>query len=108
VGLLLILCIAGDPATAQSHTAELSCSSAIVLPAECYRRLGLVGGVLLGAAICRHVEGPDESCTWPAVRGGIGGGVVLGLLGLLIGAQFPKGGTEPAPADSAACDTVPP
>jgi MFS family permease len=134
-GLLFALCLAGDAAAAQDRAPEPGCAVAIVLPAACYRRfdndvravavadrvpdhryeglaigggIGLVGGFILGGAICRHTEGPDESCTWPAVRGGLGAGAVLGLLGLLIGGQFPKGEEERVPADSIPRDTVPP
>ena len=52
--------------------------------------LGLVGGVLLGAAICGQSEDPDSSGAGCIIAGGLGMGVLTGFLGMMVGAQFPK------------------
>jgi hypothetical protein len=123
LGLLL----AGPTAVAPLH-AQASCSIVVVVPSrECFRQsdpdfhhqplgpktadyryeglaigagVGVLAGVLIGVAVCHEVEDPDQNCVWPGVRGALGGGLVLGLLGALIGAQFPK--EETAPEDSTA------
>lgn len=63
--------------------------------------LGAVGGGLLGAVACGQSDDPDFNCTGAVLGIGLLGGGLGGLIGLLVGAQFPK---EPktAPADSTA------
>jgi hypothetical protein len=132
--ILFILSAAGNGAAAQDRTSEAGCATAIVLPAECYRRLdraargeaaarapdhryeglaigagaGAVLGVLGGLAVCGQSDDPDKNCAWWAVQGGLGLGALGGLTGLLIGGLFPKEDKESVPADSIPRDTVPP
>jgi hypothetical protein len=63
--------------------------------------LGAVGGGLLGAVVCAQADDANQDCTKATIGVGLVGGGLGGLLGLLIGAQFPK---EPktAPANSTA------
>ena len=53
--------------------------------------IGVVGGALLGAAICRNSEQSDKNCTGSTVGGGLIVGLVLAIPGALIGGQIPKG-----------------
>ena len=52
--------------------------------------IGLVGGALLGAALCEHSEESNRSCSGSTVGGGLIFGLVLGIPGALIGGQIPK------------------
>ncbi len=63
--------------------------------------LGAVGGGLLGAVACGQSDDANQDCTKAVLGIGLLGGGLGGLIGLLVGAQFPK---EPktAPADSTA------
>jgi hypothetical protein len=135
LGLVLLLGVAEGEAAAQHRAAEPGCATAVVLPAECYRRFdraargevaagrapdhryeglaigagaGAVLGVLGGLAVCGQSDDPDKNCAWWAVQGGLGLGALGGLTGLLIGGLFPKEDKEPMPADSIPRDTVPP
>jgi hypothetical protein len=63
--------------------------------------IGAVVGVLGGLAVCGQSDDPNTSCAQFAIGGGLGLGLLGGLTGLLIGAQFPKE-PEAAPPDSAA------
>jgi hypothetical protein len=62
--------------------------------------IGAVLGVLVGVWACQMSEDPDANCTTRGVVGGLGGAVGVGFIGMMIGAQFPKGEQEPAPGDS--------
>jgi hypothetical protein len=62
--------------------------------------IGAVLGVLVGIWACQMSEDPDANCATRGVVGGLGGAVLVGFVGMMIGAQFPKGDQEPAPADS--------
>jgi hypothetical protein len=105
------------------------CQPVIVPPSECFRQadsspqrvenlsarvpdhryegraigavLGAIGGGLLGAVACGQSDDPDFNCTKAVLGIGLGVGVLGGLTGLLIGAQFPKG-PKTEPADSTA------
>jgi hypothetical protein len=62
---------------------------------------GVIGaglGVLVGLWACEQAGDPDDSCAEAAVGGGLGGAALLGFLGMMIGAQFPK--ETRAPSDS--------
>jgi hypothetical protein len=63
--------------------------------------VGAAVGILGGLAVCGQSDDPDTSCAKLATAGGLGLGLLGGLTGLLIGAQFPKE-PEAAPPDSAA------
>ena len=67
--------------------------------------LGFVGGLLLGLAICGQSEDPNSSGAGCVIAGGLGMGVLVGFVGMMIGAQFPKEEATPegaAPRDSVA------
>jgi hypothetical protein len=103
------------------------CAPAVTLPRECFRLdsnlrsddlnarapdhryegmaigggIGAVLGVLLGVWACQMSEDPDRNCATSGVVGGLGGAVLVGFVGMMVGAQFPKGDKEePAPRDS--------
>ena len=54
--------------------------------------IGLVGGALLGAEICRNSEQSDQNCTGSVVGGALISGLVLAIPGALIGGQMHKNG----------------
>jgi hypothetical protein len=66
--------------------------------------LGVIGGVLLGLAVCGQSEDPNASLTGCTIASGLGMGILAGFLGMMIGAQFPKEKAapedEPTPRDS--------
>lgn len=53
--------------------------------------IGLVGGALLGAALCENSEEANKNCSGSTVGGGLIFGLVLAIPGALIGGQIPKG-----------------
>jgi hypothetical protein len=63
--------------------------------------MGAVLGVLVGVWACQMSEDPDANCAARGVVGGLGGAVLVGFVGMMIGAQFPKERKEePVPQDS--------
>ncbi len=58
-------------------------------------------GVVIGVWACEQGGDPDDGCTGTAMGAGLGGAVMVGFLGMMIGAQFPKDdGEEPASPDT--------
>jgi hypothetical protein len=126
-GLALAAALAAQTSPRQLHLTPpaVSCSVAVVPPAECFRRSDLrihghhlyakapdhryegltigavaggVGGLLLSWALCGQSDEVGKSCTGAVILGTLGGAALGGFAGLMIGAQFPKETT--APADS--------
>jgi hypothetical protein len=131
-GFLFLLAGAAQPAAGQMGAPVSSpiCALAITPASECFRELdsraleinhtawapdhryegmaiggglGVVGGLILGSAICGLSEDPDTSGAGCVIAGGLGMGVLAGFVGMMIGAQFPK---ETAARDSALSDST--